>query len=263
MSIYRSGKILLAIGTTVLLASCDKNELTTSQFSYLDADQSQVKVVFASPYQANPGIQIKLNDQRVSSILSYTATGNPTPFPGGGLNTGGGSTPDYLSIPAKENKISVSIPFANTANDSVPLATSTYTYEAGRKYSLYFTDTSANTTSVLVVDSLTAPDSGFVKYKFVNLIPDLASADLYIGTVKVASDVPYKGVSASFILPTNNASSTWAIRSAGSATNLATYPSAASITANQRVLTIIARGYSTISTSTDSRKRAISLIYNL
>lgn len=263
MSIYRFGKILAVIGSTVLLVSCDKNDLTTSQFSYLGADQAQVKVVFASPYRANPGFQIKLDDQRISNVLSYTSTGNPTPFPGGGLNTGGGSTTDYLSITAKENKISISTPFVNTANDSVQLATSTYTYEAGRKYSLYFADTSANTASLLVVDSLTAPDSGFVKYKFINLMPDLAAIDLYIGTVKVASDIPYKGVSASFVLPTNNASTTWAIRSAGGTTNLATYPSAASVTANQRVLTVISRGYSTISTSTDPRKRAISLIYNL
>jgi hypothetical protein len=114
-----------------------------------------------------------------------------------------------------------------------------------------------------VQDTLTRPDSAFAKYKFINLIPDLPSADLYIGTIKVASAVPYKGVSSVFTVPTNSSSTTWAIRSEGGTTNLATYPSAASIT-NQRVYTVIAKGYNSILNivTTDPRRRAISLIYN-
>lgn len=262
MSIYKFGKIVMAVGLTALLGGCEKNKLTSSEFDYVGADEAQVKVIFASSYQSNPGYHIKINDERVSGLLSFSS-GNPTPFPGGGLQTGGGSTSDYLQIPAKQNTITIARPFFGTANDSVQLASATHTFEAGKKYSLYFTDTAANTTSLLVEDSLSAPDSGFVKYKFINLMPDLPGVDLYIGTVKVADNVPYKGISPAFILPTNNASTTWAIREAGSATNLHTYASAASITtANQRVLTVIARGYSTISASSDTRKRAVSLIYN-
>ncbi|MCG2616567.1 DUF4397 domain-containing protein [Terrimonas sp. NA20] len=262
MSIYRFGKLVMAVGISALLAGCEKNALSSSEFQYITPQEAQVKVIFTSSYQANPGFHIKINDARVSGVLNFTS-GNPTPFPGGGLQTGGGSTSDYLIVPARENKITIARPFVGTANDSVLLATSTNTFEAGKKYSLYFTDTAAKTTSLLVVDSLTAPDSGFVRYKFINLMPDLPGVDLYLGTLKVAENIPFKGVSPAFTIPTNNASTTWAIRSAGSATNLHTYASAASVaTSNQRVMTVIARGYSTISAAADTRKRAVSLIYN-
>jgi hypothetical protein len=244
------------------MVGCEKNKLHTSDYRPIEGTESQVKVVFMSPYRANPRYQINVNAQRVSNVLSAAgASPNPTPFPGGGLNTGGGSSADYLAVPAQQNTISIAIPKFNTNVDSVQLATSSYNYEVGKKYSLYFTDTAANTTTVLVQDSLTRPDSGFVRYKFVNLLPDLPALDLYIGTVKVASNIPYKGVSPSFILPTNNASSTWAIRTVGGTTNLATYASASTLS-NQRVFTVIARGYNAISTSSDIRRRAISLIYN-
>jgi hypothetical protein len=115
----------------------------------------------------------------------------------------------------------------------------------------------------LVTDSLQRPDSGFARYKFINLMPDLPALDLYIGTVKVASNILYKGVSPSFVLPTNNVSTTWAIRTVGGTTNLATYASASTLS-NQRVYSVIARGYNAIlnTATSDVRRRAISLIYN-
>ncbi|HEX8315225.1 MAG TPA: DUF4397 domain-containing protein, partial [Flavisolibacter sp.] len=181
-------------------------------------------------------------------------------------NTGGGSTADYLAIAPGNAKISFGMPKAGTNQDSVLVNEGNFTFNQGVKYSVYFADTATNTTSLLVIDSLNRPDSGFARYKFINLIPDLASADLYIGTTKIASAVPYKGVSPSFVLPTNNASTTWAIRAAGGTTNLATYAGAASSISNQRVYTVVARGYNSIpntpATAADPRKRWISLIYN-
>jgi hypothetical protein len=151
------------------------------------------------------------------------------------LRTGGGSTADYMRVPAGKTTIAIIVP-----------------------------DTSTNTSAFLVEDSLTRPDSGFVKFKFVNLIPDLtAGLDLYIGTVKVAT-AAYKEVSQSFILPTNNVSTTWAIRPAGAASTsaaLISYTNAASLS-NQRVFTVIARGYNSITTTSYLRRRQISLIYN-
>lgn len=252
---------LMCFSAAVLLlfTACKKNVLTTTEVNRLTNSEAQVKVMFASFYRANPRIYIKMNDQLVSSVLTTF-----TPFPGGGLNTGGGSTADYLRIAAGQNSFSVAIPKFGTNVDSVTLANVQHTLTAGKKYSLYFADTSANTTSLLVEDSLVAPDSGYARYKFVNMMPDVAAGlDLYIGTVKVASAIPYKGVSPSFVLPTNNASTIWAIRAAGGTTNLVTYTSAASIS-NQRVFTVMARGYNAItSTSTaEPRRRLISLIYN-
>lgn len=252
----------MILGAWLVISGCEKNELHTSDYMPLTQNDSRVKVIFMSTYRSNPAYQIKLNGERVSNLLSATGSSpNPTPFPGGGLNTGGGSTTDYLAVPAAQNTISIAIPKVGTNTDSVELATSSFTYETGKKYSLYFTDTAANTQAILVTDSLQRPDSGAVRYKFVNLMPDQPALDLYIGTVKVASNIPYKGVSPSFDLPTNNPSTTWAIRTVGGTTNLATYASASTL-GNQRVFTVIARGYSTISTSSDVRRRAISLVYN-
>ncbi|TWI85696.1 uncharacterized protein DUF4397 [Lacibacter cauensis] len=243
----------------VLFTACEKNELNTTEVNKLTANEAQVKVMFASFYRSNPRIYIKVNDQIVSSTLTTF-----TPFPGGGLNTGGGSTADYLRVTAGQNSFAVAVPKFGTNVDSLQLANVQQTVAAGKKYSLYFADTSANTTSLLVEDSLTAPDSGFVIFKFVNMMPDVPTGlDLYIGSVKVASAIPYKGVSPSFVLPTNNASSTWAIRVAGGTTNLVTYANASSLS-NQRVFTVLARGYNAItSTSTaEPRRRLVSLIYN-
>lgn len=252
---------LLCFSTALLmlLTSCEKNELNTTEVNKLTDNEAEVKVMFASFYRSNPRIYIKINDQLVSSVLTTF-----TPFPGGGLNTGGGSTADYLRVAAGQNKFSVAVPKFGTNEDSLQLASVQHDVVAKKKYSLYFADTSTNTTSLLVEDSLTAPDSGYVRYKFVNMMPDAPGGlDLYIGTVKVASAIPYKGVSPSFVLPTNNASTVWAIREAGGTTNRVTYSSASTL-ANQRVFTVIARGYYSITTTStaEPRRRLVSLIYN-
>ena len=251
-------KFLSIITTCILLYSCDKNGLNIS--TGIDAsNDAQLKVNFFSSYRANPGYQVKINDTRVSNVLTYV-----TPFPGGGLNTGGGSTADYLAVSGGNAKVSIAFPKTGTNEDSLKVSDTTVALEAGKKYSLYFADTGAKTTKLLVMDTLTTPDSGFAKYKFINLIPDLAALDLYIGTTKVASNIPYKGVSPSFTVATNSASTTWAIRPAGAAsttTALNTYANASSI-GNQRVYTVVARGYNSITATTDPRRRWISLIYN-
>jgi hypothetical protein len=256
----KSAIILSTLAGIVLLGACEKNSFFTSNHVQVPT-QAQLKVNFVSIYRGLPPFQIKVNDVRVSNTITNTASTAITPFPGGGLNTGGLSTADYLSINPGSNKISISIPKVGTDVDSVALATATIDVAAGNQYSLYFSDTAANTTSLLVQDTLSRPDSAFAKYKFINLIPDLPSADLYIGTTKVASAIPYKGVSPTFLVPTNSSSTTWGIRAAGGTTNLNTYASAASVS-NQRVYTVIAKGYSSISATADPRRRHVSLIYN-
>jgi hypothetical protein len=242
----------------LLAAACEKNELKTPAVQPV-TDKAQVKVIFFSAYKANPLYQININDARVSNALGGTS--NPSPFPGGGLNTGGGSSADYLALTPGSNKVSIAIPKIGTNTDSVPLASTTVSLESGKKYSLYFTDTAANATSLLVEDSLKIPDSGFARYKFINLMPNQPALDLYIGTTKVASNIGYKQVSPSFVLPTNLTGFTWAIKKAGDAANVGTYAGAASSVANQRVFSVIARGYSGIPT-TDFRKPTVSLTYN-
>ena len=265
MSIYKLVTAILPTTVCALLAGCEKNTLHTSDYTPAGESTAQVKVVFMSTYKNNPKYQINVNGQRVSTVLSATGTAlNPTPYPGGGLNTGGNNSADYLQVPAQQNTVSIATPKNNSNVDSVQLATGSFAFEAKKKYTLYFTDTAANTTSVLVVDSLTRPDSGFARYKFVNLVPDLTAVDLYLGTVKVASNIPYKGVSPSFTLATNSATA-WSIRTVGGTTNLATYSNASTLQ-NQRVYTVIGRGYNAIvpsgATTNDLRRLAVSLIYN-
>lgn len=236
-------------------SSCEKNGLNISSSD--DAtNQAQLKVVFFSSYRANPGYQVKINDVRVSNALTYA-----TPFPGGGLNTGGGSTSDYLAVTPGQAKVSISFVKTGTGQDSVAVTDTAVNLEIAKKYSLYFADTGSKIKKLLVMDTLSRPDSGFAKYKFVNLVPDLPAVDLYIGTVKVASNIPYLGISSSFVLPTNNSSTTWAIRTVGGTTNLTTYAGTTSI-GNQRIYTVVARGYNSISASSDPRRKLISLIYN-
>lgn len=250
--------ILAGLVITLSLAGCEKNTFRVS--NYQDAAQlARVKVNFFSMYRTLPPYQVKVNDVRVSNNLGYSP--NPTPFPGGGLNTGGGSTNDYLAITPGTAKISVSLPKTGTTDDSAQLASVSATFESGKKYSVYFSDTSSKLMSLVVVDTLARPDSGYAKYKFVNLMPDVPALDLYIGTTKVASNIPYQGVSASFLVPTNSSSTTWAIRTVGGTTNLITYPSASSVN-NQRVYTVIARGYNGVTATSDLRSRKISLIFN-
>ncbi len=256
-------KFICALTMIVSFAACTKNELKITGGTVLNTANAQAKIFFVSAYRANPTYQININDIRVSNLLGGAT--NPTPFPGGGLNTGGSSTGDYASVVAGTSKISFVIPKYNTNTDSVTLASNNVSFESGKKYSLYVTDTASATSYVLVEDSLVRSDSGFAKYKFVNLVPDGGAVDLYVGTVMVASNIAYKGVSPSFTLPISNTSATWSIRATGTTTTIGGSGYAGTVAgtiANQRVYTVVARGYRSITTTSDPRYAKISLIYN-
>jgi hypothetical protein len=257
------GKFICALAMIVSFAACTKNELEITGGTVLNTSNAQAKIFFVSAYRANPTYQININDVRVSNLLGGAT--NPTPFPGGGLNTGGSSTGDYIAVNAGTLKISFAIPKVNTNTDSVTLASNSVAFEAGKKYSLYVTDTASATSYVMVEDSLVRTDSGFAKYKFVNLVPDGGAVDLYVGTVMVASNIAYKGVSPSFTLPTSNTSATWSIRATGTTTTIGGSGYAGTVAGtigNQRVYSVIARGYRSITTTSDPRYAKISLIYN-
>ncbi len=254
----------------VLFTSCKKNSFSVKENIFIDG-QASLKVNYFSALQAKPTYQIKIDGMRVSNNLVY-----PTPFPGGGLNTGGGSYADYLAVAPGSRKVDISIPNVGTNNDSIALASATVTLDANKAYSLYYADTAANTSTVLLEDDLKSPDSGFVKYRFINLMPDVpAGLDLYVGTtstytstttfMKVSSGVLYKSAGDYFTVPINTGNVFWCIRPAGAlatTTPIATYTST-STSVNQRVFSITARGYNAISTpTTDGRIRAINFIFN-
>lgn len=254
----------------VLVTACKKNEFAIKENIDVSG-KALLKVNYFSALQAKPTYQIRVDGERISNALVY-----PTPYPGGGLNTGGGNYADYMSVDAGSRKVDIAIPKVGTSTDSVALASATVSLSADKYYSLYFADTAANTVSVLFEDDLTSPDSGFVKYRFINLMPDVAAGlDLYVGTsatytsttafVKIASAIQYKAASPYFTVPINTGNIYWCIRPAGAAassTPIASYTSASTST-NQRVFSITSRGYNSISTpTTDGRLRNFNFIYN-
>jgi len=252
--------IIGSISIAFLIAltwSCKKNVLRVSPYDLTDG-QALLKINYASPYAANPSVQIKINGIRVSpATINY-----PTPFPGGGLNTNGTNYADYFSVTPGKDSVVISIPKKNTNIDSVIVFATTVTTVANQYQTLHIADTAANTQTVYVVDPANKPDSGFVQYRFVNLSPNSTGLDLYFGTTKLISNLAYKAVSDTFSLPAGN-SLAWTLRAAGATTTLstaATYTNASTV-ANQRVFTVYARGYVGLPV-TDTRTAKVSLIYN-
>lgn len=249
----------------VSLAGC-RREIKTERladYTTVTAGSSTalVKVNWASAYARNPSVQLKLNDQRVSNAFTY-----PYPFPGGGLNTGGASDPLYFAVTPGSTKVSVSIPALNTANDSVALFSTTLNgTTAGKYYTFHIADTGANTQTVLIEENATLVDTGVTRFRFVNLMPNLPAADLYFGSVRVASNVAYKAASSYFVLPRTLAATVF-LRVAGAAptsTAITAYPSATTTFSvpNGRAMTIYARGYNGIAGTTDVRRPQLSLFY--
>ncbi|OQP62752.1 hypothetical protein A3860_27485 [Niastella vici] len=257
-------KYILIIGIlltgAVIVFSCKKNTISVAPFD-VASDKALFKLNYACPYKSIGAVQIKIDDIRVSNTITYN-----TPFPGGGLNTGGSSNADYLSLSPGEHTVSLSVPKAGSDEDSIKVYSTTVNVEASTYYTLHVTDTTTNTNSLLLTDLSSLPDSGQSKFTFVNLIPGSA-IDLYFGATKVASNIGFKNSTDTFTLASASAA-LFAIRPAGAAatsTPLATYPTAGGTTTysipNQRVFTAYARGYLGLP-SADTRKAQLSFLYN-
>lgn len=251
--------IVYLISAALIMTACKKNVIEPFATIKPTSAQAQIKIVYASAYTVNYSVQLKVNDTRVSNNITYS-----TPFPGGGLNTGGGSYSEYLLVNPGSIKLGVSVPNVGASTDSIPLSTNTANISAGKNYSIYISDTLANAQAVVVEDNITPVQGDFSRYKFVNAMPNSVGLDLYFDTVKVASNIPYKGTSPEFNLVRGSVG-TWSLRVAGAdpvSTAMAIYPS---VTAgkqtipNARVMTLYARGYSG---SSGTRAAAISMLYN-
>lgn len=264
----RSFKIVLTvfITTTLILLACKKNELRQSPFDGVDG-KALVKFNYSSPYFyrttapviPNRAVTIKINGKIVSSAITYS-----TPYPGGGLNTGGNSYADYLSADPGINTISVVIPYRQRSDDSIVLYTTQVDLKANEYQTIHITDTAESTTHVISYDPYNKPDSGLVLYKFVNLIPNAGPLDLYYGPNKLVSGLDYKQVSDTFTLVAGAVQTTgWMVKKKdGTAILGSAYTaSAASTVANQRVFTVYARGYDGVP-ATDLRRPMVSLLYN-
>jgi hypothetical protein len=248
--------VLLAAG--VLVYSCKKNTLSVAPFDKTDG-QAHFKVNYASPYKNNPAVQVKIDGNRVSNNITYN-----TPFPGGGLNTGGSNNADYMNFAPGSHTMSLSIPKVGTGEDSIELFKTTVELNGDVPYTLHVTDTAANTQALLLTDIVNLPDSGISRFSFINLVPG-SSMDLYFGPLKLASNVAYKASTDTFSIPAAT-SYQFALRLAGSAptsTALATYPITGTTTyaiPNQRAFTAYARGYTGL-VSPDIRRVMLSFLY--
>ncbi|MDQ7947461.1 MAG: DUF4397 domain-containing protein [Pedobacter sp.] len=251
---------LLAI---LVILGCEKNKDNVfSDYIAIDDTYAFLKVNYNVPFYNDPFVQVKINDVRVSGTNIQTRY----PFPGGGFNTLGGSTGDYLPVkPSPTTKISVTIPKKGTNIDSIDVYTTTVATVAGGHYSLHVAD-SLSRKGLFVGEDYSLPDSGFVRMRFVNLMPTAGPLDLYVGTNKVASNVSFMTITDSFLVPTSQAaiSTSWTIRTAGSAptsTAIATYSTASSLL-NRRVYTAFACGYVTYpSSGADKRRPFIAFYY--
>lgn len=240
-------KYKLIITATFITAAlvfwgCKKNSyFITDRTS--SAGSAQVKLGYFSAYTVLPNTILYINDKPVSNTLTA-----PIGFPGGGFNTNGSSNGDYLWVTPGSTKIQGFSPVPGTGNLMTKLFEFTQNFDQDKFYTFYITDTSATTAGFSVEDAKTAPDSGFVRIKFVNCMPNIAALDLYKGATNLtatlfAGNVAYKGSTANFDIPIP--SDSFFIRPAGalaSTTPIAKRAFASSLT-NRRIYTLLARGY--------------------
>ncbi|PST83979.1 DUF4397 domain-containing protein [Pedobacter yulinensis] len=253
---------LIPVLAMAIIAGCKKEEGNIfSDYELVDqSSMAFIKVNYNVAFRNNPAAQLKINGVRVSGANLQTRY----PFPGGGFNTLGGSTGDYLPVMPGATQVSLSIPKRGTSIDSVNIYQTTVSAVAGKYYSLHVADT-LNTKSLLVEEDYSLPDTASMRYRFVNLMANVPAVDLYNGTVKVASAIPFMGISEKFTLKFNTATPiSWSVRVAGAlptSTALATY-SNVNTALNQRVYTIFATGYNGVGTaSTEPRRPFVALYY--
>lgn len=235
-------KSTICLLVILCILSCKKSEIYYGDFSILAADQALLKINYNIAFAANPGVQIKINGERVSTVIQTRY-----PYPGGGYGTLGDSRPDYLAVSPGSLLVSITIPKKGSNIDSVELFKTTMVAEAGKNYTLHLTDTASNTKSVITNDDFALPDSGFVKYRFIHLMPNVGALDLYNGATLVKSNIDYLSATDYFHLPTGTPTgAAWSIRLTGSSptsTAIAAY-SSANVILNRRSYTVFATGYS-------------------
>jgi Domain of unknown function (DUF4397) len=234
-------KILWAFAITICIISCAKKTEYLATQTFKNGTDALLKINYLSAYLSNPNVQLSINGTRVSGLIA-----GRTPFPGGGFNTNGSSFPDYLSLTPGAKTLSIAIPKKNTNEDSIVLYTTPLVIEAGKYYTAHVTDTFAKTKSILLEDNVDYVVNGQSKYRFINMMPNVASVDLYYGPTKIVTGISYLASSNYFTMPSVPAvTDTFKIRETGTAatsTPLAVYVSGNTVL-NQRVYSVFTSGY--------------------
>jgi hypothetical protein len=226
------------------IAGCSKSFEDSNDYmapyNITGPDKALLKVIHASSYATNPSVQINIDDVRVSNLIL-----SRTPFPGGGFNTNGLNQPDYLSLTPGTHKLSMSIPKKGTNVDSILLMSTQIDLKAKTYHSAYIMDTFTRTKVQLVEDDVSAPPAGKIRYRFINLMPNAPSLDLWYGTTRVATGVIYNTAGVVFEMAVPATAQDWIIRETNTTPILASYVAAsnANTRVNQRVLSAFAMGY--------------------
>jgi Domain of unknown function (DUF4397) len=237
----RFAAILLTLSTAVLIMnSCEKNSFKVRDMTYPE-NQAFVKVGLFTAYNTNQPIRVQINGETVSNELLY-----PISFPGGGLNMNGSLNSDYLMITPGNAKVELYVMNQGTPKPISKLHESNVPLEAGKRYTLFLTDTAQNIAAFAVNDDTNAPDSGFARLKFVNGMPNVPALDLYKGSsvataTLIAGNVAYKGASDYVNVPAG--SDSFYIRPAGSPATSTPIVRRLFALSNQRIYTILSRGY--------------------
>lgn len=240
------------------LAGCEKNGFGITERTAPPEGSALVKVAFLSATTNTVTVLVYLNGQRVSYPLVYN-----TPFPGGGLGTGGSNNSDYLVVKPGSTKVEFNIPNPGTSIINSKYFETTQNFESNKRQILFVADTAANIAAWNVNVDGAAADSGFAKIQFVNAMPNVAALDLYKGATAgtstlVVGNVMYKSASAYNNVPFG--ADSFFVRTAGALPTSLPIARGRIATANQRLYTFYARGYNGVTTGT--RVPAISAIIN-
>jgi hypothetical protein len=233
----------LILITAISIIACKKNGFGITDRTAPPAGAALVKIANVSAPTTAPNVLVYLNGTRVSYPLGFN-----TPFPGGGLGTGGSNNSDYMIVTPGTTKVELNVPNPGTPVIAYKLFETTQNFEGGKRQILFISDTAANMTAWNVNVDGSAPDSGFAKIQFVNAIPNSGPLDLYRGlnsnvATLVVGDIKYKDASAYIPVPFGGDS--LFLRPSGTPVTTAPFARVRITTslANQRLYTIYARGY--------------------
>ncbi|MGJ7032364.1 DUF4397 domain-containing protein [Niabella hirudinis] len=255
--------LISALAFLLIVSNCKKNVIDYGDTIKYSNEYALLKVNYASIYQDNRSAILKVNGERVSSKI----TGR-TPYPGGGYNTGGNSSPDFLMVKPGNIELSVIMPFAvDNGTDSAVLYKQALSVVGGNNYVAHVTDTAANTKLVVTEENFVTPEPGKCSYRFINLMPNVPKVDLYYGIsasnhtadTLLAQGVEYLKMTEQFTVRSGQ-SRTWKLRLNGSAattTPIATYASSSTFTST-RVYNVFACGYNGVTTA--PRKPYVSFL---
>lgn len=194
---FKFNHIAVFASIAILVASCSKMD---SDYQDLP-DAAAVGVVHASA--GSQAFEIKF-DQNPLKLWTFNFTDRV----------------DY--VPAYTGKRSFKVYNADATSDD-PIFTKELTFEAGKYYTVFITDTASKIDAVSLRDSTRAAGTDSVRLRFANMSPDAPGLDLYVqgNEVPVATNITYKTAS-NFFSHLSEANVVFEIRRTGQSALLAT-----------------------------------------